>query len=138
SRGKPVAGASVTFWQDVENEYAAKPAFYGITDSEGRFILPNRPAPHIMTDRGYTQRDNPFGKINVVGPGDVFFIRIRARGHIEYTWLDVAQFNLAYWSGQEDRAVFTIKASIPPPAAPRPPGGLTVEVNRNAARLWWN
>src|SRR5207247_11279273 len=117
ARGRPVSGARVAFWQDVENEYGAKPAFSGVTGWDGRFTLPNRPAPHITTDLGYTQRDNPFGKINVVGPGDGFFIRIQARGQTEYAWLDIAEFNLAYWRGGPESAVYTRKTRSPPISA---------------------
>jgi len=136
--GRPVPGAKVTFWQDRENEYRGAPVFSGVTDREGLFTMPNRPAPPITTETGYTQRDNPFGKINVVGPGDVFFIRIQARGHTEYVWMDIAEFNLAYLCGHTDRAVYTRKTYIPPPGAPPAPKGLRAEVHRDRVTLTWH
>lgn len=135
--GRPVPGAKVTFWQDRENVYRDPPAFSGVTDRNGLFTLPNRPAPHLTTDTGYTQRDNPFGQINVVGPGDVFFLRIQARGHTEHAWMDIAEFNLAYLSGSTERAVYTRRTHVPPPGAPPAPEGLRAEVRREKVALTW-
>lgn len=137
SEGKPVEGAKVAFWQDRENEYGGAPVFAGNTDRHGAFMLPNRAAPSITTDQGYTQRDNPFGKINVVGPGNVFFVRIEGRGHTEYTWMEITEFNLAYWSGQKERAVYTRRTRIPPIGAPAAPAGLRADTSRDEARLIW-
>jgi hypothetical protein len=137
SRGQPVPGAQVAFWQDRENEYKGAPAFSGVTDRSGLFTMPNRPAPHITTELGYTQRDNPFGKINVVGPGDVFFLRIRARGHTEYAWMDIPEFNLAFWAGNTERAVYTRRTHIPPSGALPAPKSLRAEVSRDEVRLTW-
>ena len=81
SAGKPVPNARVGFWQEDEaGVYQGSPAFTGSTDREGKFVLPNRPAPHITTAEGFTLHDNPFGQISVTGARDVFFIRITARG----------------------------------------------------------
>jgi hypothetical protein len=135
--GHPVPGARVSFWQDRDSEYRGKPVFEGATDSAGLFTLPNRPAPRVTTDLGYTQRDNPFGQINVVGPGDVFFIRIQARGHTEYAWLDIPELNLAYWSGRKERAVYERRTHVPPPGAPAAPTGLRAQVDGDTARLTW-
>lgn len=138
STGRPVPGASVAFWQDKDNAYSGKPAFQGTTDASGEFAMPNRPAPHIVTDRGYAQRDNPFGQIGVVGPGDVFFIRIRARGQTDYAWLDIAEVVLAAWKGQSDRAVFDRQTHIPPARAPKAPTTLSARIDRDEVTLGWN
>lgn len=135
--GNPVAGAKVTFWQDRENEYKRPPVFSGVTGADGLFQMPNRLAPHITTDLGFTQHDNPFGQINVVGPGDVFFIRIQARGHTEYTWMDIPELNLAFWRTGADRAVYTRRTHIPVRGAPAAPAGLQAEVDRDLLTLKW-
>jgi hypothetical protein len=137
STGKPVPGAKLTFWQDTETEYAKPPVFTGNTDTAGLFTFPNRPAPHITTDRGYTQRDNPFGQINVVGSGDVLFMKIEARGHSEYAWIDIPEFNLAYWSTGPERAIFTRATHVPPAGAPTAPTGLTADVTGDMVKLSW-
>lgn len=136
--GAPVAGALVTFWQDQNGVFRDPPVFSGRTDRHGLFTLPNRRAPHVTTDRGFTQHDNPFGQISVVGPGDVFFIRIQARGQTEYTWMDVTDFNLAYWSGSRSEAVFVRRTRIPAAGAPPAPTGIHVETLRDEVRLSWN
>lgn len=135
--GKPVSSAKVTFWQDRETQYAGAPVFQGTTDTRGMFILPNRPAPTITTDRGFTQHNNPFGKINVVGPGDVFFIRIEGRGQTEYTWLDIAEMNLAWFNGNKVEATFVRKTNIPVSGAPSPPSAVTANVQKDDVRLSW-
>ncbi len=137
SEGRPVPGARVAFWQDKDNAYAGKPVFQGTTDAAGQFTMPNRPAPHITTELGYTQRDNPFGQVNVVGPGDVFLIRIEARGQVEYTWLDIAEVVLAYWGGDPDRGVFDRKTHIPSPRALPAPKTLTAAIDRDTVKLEW-
>jgi hypothetical protein len=138
SQGKPVAGAKVTFWQDRDSAYSGAPAFSGTTDAQGLYLLPNRPAPHIKTELGYVQRDNPFGKINVVGQGDVFLIRIEARGQTDYAWLDIPEFNLAYWSTGPDRAVYSRTTHIPPAGAPVAPKNLRAQIKGDLVELAWD
>jgi DNA-binding beta-propeller fold protein YncE len=137
NQGKPVPSAKVAFWQDKESKYSGSPVFTGTTDKDGLFLLPNRPAPHMTTALGYTQRDNPFGQINVVGSGDVFFVRIQARGHTEYTWMDIPELNLAYWRGERERAVYTRATRIPPAGVLHAPQGLKADVTRDQLRLTW-
>ena len=136
--GAPVAGASVTFWQDHDGVFQDPPAFFGKTDGHGIFTLPNRKAPAYTTDQGFTLHNNPFGQVNVVGPGDVFFIRIQARGHTEYTWLDITDFNLAYWSGNRRVATFTRRTLIPMLGAPPAPKHVQVSTYRDAVHLEWS
>lgn len=138
SQGKPVAGAKVTCWQDTDGAYSGKPVFSGLTDSAGVLALPNRPAPHVATDRGFTQHDNPFGQINVVGQGDVLFMRIEGRGHTEYTWLDIAEMNVAYFGGHAAAATYTRSTRIPPPGAPRPPDALKAATLQDDVTLSWD
>jgi len=138
SLGRPVPGARLEFWQDRNGEYRGRPVFAGTTDSKGWFRLPNRPAPAITTDGGYTQRDNPFGRIDVVGPGNVLFARIRARGHTAHTWLEITELNLAFWMGARGRAVLIRRTRIPPAGAPAAPAGVAVETLRRAFTLRWS
>jgi DNA-binding beta-propeller fold protein YncE len=137
NQGKPVADARVSFWQDKDTRYSGSPVFAGVTDKDGFYLLPNRPAPHITTERGYTQRDNPFGQINVVGSGDVLFVRIQARGHTEYIWMDIPEFNLAYWSGDREKAVYTRATGIPPVGALSPPKSLKADITVDKLNLTW-
>ncbi|MGC8668038.1 MAG: CARDB domain-containing protein [Chthonomonadales bacterium] len=136
--GAPVAGATVTFWQDRDGIFQDPPVFFGKTDAHGLFTLPNRRAPHVTTDQGFTLRDNPFGQVNVVGPGDVFFIRIQARAHTEYTWMDITDFNLAYWSGRREAATFLRRTHIPAAGSPPPPSHVWIDTYRDTVHLTWS
>ena len=139
--GKAVPGAKLTFWQDTDSAYHGKPIFSGMTDIRGNFQLPNLAAPEVTTDRGFTQHANPFGQINVVGPGDVYFIRIEGRGQTEYSWLDIAEMNLAWFRGRKDIkdvAVYTRRTRIPSPGAPKPPAHLSATTRQDNVTLSWN
>ncbi len=135
--GKPVPGAEVSLRQDVESGYRGSPFFVGKASPAGVVVLPNRPAGHVTTDLGYTQRDNPFGKINVVGQGDVLLVTLRARGHEEHAWLDITDFILAYWRGNTERTVLTLRTLIPPAGGLPAPSGLSAVLSRDNVQLTW-
>lgn len=137
AQGKPVPAARVAFWQDLEGVYQSDPAFVGLTDGEGKFVLPNRNCPHITTEDGFTLHDNPFGQISFTGARNVFFIRIAARGQIDYTWLDVTDLNLAYFNNVRNIATFARQTHIPPASAPLPPSNLKADVNGDDVTLTW-
>jgi sugar lactone lactonase YvrE len=139
SAGKPVPNARIGFWQeDEEGVYQGSPAFVGSTDMEGKFVLPDRPAPHVTTAEGFTLHDNPFGQISVTGARDVFFIRITARGQNDYAWLDIADLNMAVWNGNKTLATYPRRTHIPPLGAPRPPDNLRAELTGDTLTLRWN
>ncbi len=124
--GQPVAGASLRFWQrGTDYNLAGEPTFTGRTGADGRMLLPNRPAPEVVT-RGpdgplYTLKPNPFGKINVVGANGVFFVEIAARGEMDYAFLEITQFNVARERGSAAEAVVTIPTPLPPEGSPPAP-----------------
>lgn len=136
--GEPVAGAYVAFYQrGLDQTLQGEPTFEGVTNAKGRFTLPNRPAPHLTTPLGFTQSDNPFGHIHVVGLNGVFFIKIRARGQTCYDWLDLPQFNMAYFNGQRHLATFPLATLLPGPNAPPAPEGVTAAVRQGEVHLNW-
>lgn len=140
NQGKPVSNADLTFYQDRDTRFEIA-TFKGTTNTKGQFELPNRPAPSITTPGGFTQRDNPFGQINVVGSGDTFFIKIQARGHTEYTFMDIPEFALAYLGdggNNKERAVYTRKTNIPPPGAPPAPTSARGNVEAGRIALTWD
>ncbi len=137
AQGKPVPDARVTFWQDTDGAYGGEAAFVGLTDGEGKMVLPNRSSPRVTTEDGFTLHDNPFGQISFTGARNVFFIRIAARGQTDYAWLDVADVNLAYFNNVHNIATFTRATHIPPPNALPPPSGLKAEVSGEDVTLTW-
>ena len=100
-------------------------------------VLPNRSTPRITTEDGFTLHDNPFGQISFTGARNVFFIRIAARGQTDYTWLDVADVNLAYFNNVHNIATFARATHIPPANALLPPSGLKAEVSGEDVTLTW-
>jgi hypothetical protein len=67
----------------------------------------------FSTDRGFTEKPNPFGQINVVGTNGVFFIAVKAKGLTDYLWLPITEFNLAYWRGDRATATYDLQTIIP-------------------------
>jgi len=109
NQGQPVAGARIHVYQ--ENPYPGpqsipgQPVYQGATDPQGLFAL--GPAP--------------LGNISCIGiNGDLFFV-IEARGHTEYRFLDVCNFNIAKWRGNPNQWTAVFKTGVPPKQAPRPP-----------------
>jgi hypothetical protein len=131
STGKPVEGAKLEFWQREEHGpgFSGTPTFSGTTTKDGRFLLPNRPAPSVITvgELGYQQKPNPFGQINVVGGNGVFFIKIVARGQTDYAFLDIPQFNVQKERESAPTATLVIQTQLPVAGASKPPASPTAE-----------
>lgn len=137
--GKPVPDARVTAWQDDgDNILRGTPIFSERTDREARLVLPNRPTPHITTPNGFSLHDNPFGQGTVTGAKNVLLLRIAARGQTDTAWLDVAELNLAYFSGNRSVATYTRQGHHPAQAAPRPPASLHADTNGSKITLTWD
>lgn len=113
-QGCRVAGATIAFYQRNERVGGSEkeedrridniPEFGGVTDAEGRFVLPNLPAGDaVATATGFTQRDNPFGAIDLVGTGNIGVVALQVDGQERFTWLSLASLNLAFWqAGRPD------------------------------------
>ena len=137
--GKPLPNARVAFWQDnADNILAGDPMFSGNTDTEGKFVLPNRPAPACRTESGFTLRDNPFGQVDVTGAHGLFFIRITARGQSDYTWLDIAEINMSVWNGNKNLATYPRKTHISPMGGLKPPDSFKAELLADSVTLTWD
>ncbi|MBI3467482.1 MAG: hypothetical protein HY000_31115 [Planctomycetes bacterium] len=105
--GKPVVGAKVTVYQQTPGpgpqSISEAPALSGQTDAGGVLPLGSR----------------PFGDINTIGLNGILFCVVQARGHTEYRFLDISQFNIAQWQGQ-GQFTATFRTGIPPDGAPAP------------------
>lgn len=145
NQGLPAAGVQVELYQagdylDVaEHRHVdATPDITGTTDVQGRFLLPNRDARGgVTTATGHTLRDNPFGLVNSEGCQNHFLIRLSREKHEEFDWLDITQFNLAYWLGDTISHTFTLTSHVPPPDAPAAPRLAAVRVEGPRAMLTW-
>jgi hypothetical protein len=139
--GQPVDGAALRIWQRHTDDgtLSGEPTFSGKTDGQGLYVLPNQPAPHIVTHGdaggGYELHDNPFGLINVVGANGRLLVEIVARGQTEYAFLEIPQFNVAKARQGDARAVVTLATQLPVAGAAAAPPPPQVELTGTEAKL---
>jgi len=145
NQGNPAAGVAVSLYQRAvsgggrrEFVVGSTPEISGTTDASGILALPNRPANGgTVTANGHVLDDNPFGVVDVIGNQDLFLIRLSRENHEEFHWLDITQFNLAYWQGDTLSHTFTISSHVPPSGAPAPPMLAGSQVEGTWASLDW-
>ena len=114
------------------------PEITGTTDSRGIVALNNRPFGRgAATLNGHQMRDNPFGVIDIIGNQNLFLIQLVSSEHEEFRWLDITEFNLAYWLGDTISHTFIISSHVPPPGAPSAPSLSTLQVAGDQAQLCW-
>jgi len=146
SQGHPAAEVEVALyqrtgpWDWTSHMCVDKSAeISGTTDAEGVFPLPNRSANGgTVTANGHVLHDNPFGVVDIIGNQDLFLVRLSRGDHEEFHWLDITQFNLAYWLGDVISHTFTIASHVPPPRAPLAPELLVPRVEGARATLEWH
>ena len=115
------------------------PEITGTTDATGRVFLTNRSAEGgATTATGHTLSDNPFGVVDVVGSRNRFLVKITQGSHEEFTWLDITDFNLAYWQGDVLSHTFAISSHVPISGAPLPPLAPIAKVEGSQAVLTWS
>jgi hypothetical protein len=145
NQGNPAPGVEVKLWQrNGEPEWTGQPAFddppdiSGTTGASGLFLLTNRSANGgTITDNGHVLHDNPFGVIDIIGNQDLFLVGLRQGDHEEYRWLDITQFNLAYWMGDTISHTFVISSHVPAPESPPAPVISSVQVQGDSAQICW-
>ncbi len=94
---RPLCGATVSVFRPEPLGYTEKrirpePALAGRTDRAGLFPL----------------GANPFGEINNWGTNGVLLVKVEKGKQACYRWLEICDFNLEYWRGNHDKAVYTI------------------------------
>ena len=128
SRGDPAAGVEVSLYQrngpimwPGEVTVDDTPEFTGMTDGDGRVRLANRQiiGGPWATRTGHVLRDNPFGVVDIIGGRNRFLVKLGKGAHEEFAWLDITDFNLAYWAGDTESHTFTREIAC---AAPRRAG----------------
>ncbi|MDZ7270605.1 MAG: hypothetical protein ONB17_03220 [candidate division KSB1 bacterium] len=80
----------------TEKRIAPPPAFSGKTDDDGLFPL----------------GANPFGEINNWGTNGVLLVKVEKAGRACFRWLEICDFNLEFWRGNRDRAVYQILSDL--------------------------
>ncbi len=147
NQGNPAAGVEVSLYQrngpvmwPGEVTVDDTPEFAGMTDVEGRVRLANRQivGGPWATRTGHVLRDNPFGVVDIVGGRNRFLVKLAKGAHEEFAWLDITDFNLAYWAGDTQSHTFTVRSHVPPSAAPAPPQGLAARLEAGRVTLNWS
>jgi hypothetical protein len=138
SAGNPAPGATISVYQGGGGALSADVVASGTTDAQGRFLLPNRPpARAVTTATGHTERANPFGTVNVVGLNATLLIEMsRPGGDFDYQFLNLIDFNLAYWAGQRQEWTRFINSRLAGNSLPRITG-LSAAVDAGGVLLTW-
>jgi|GEM_PF-1397159 len=121
SSGAPAAGVTIKVYQASFGDMSGTPVITTTTDSNGIALLTNRPViQQITTATGHTLRPNPFGTINVVGGDSTILIEMsRPGGDFDYKFMNVIDFNMAYWSGNTESWTYTINSRLASNSLPR-------------------
>lgn len=120
--GNPLRDISIKGYQKVnllpgKEEMPDLVKFSGTSDSIGRFRLPNvlvDTTNFPETETGNTLRPNPFGYISNYGENGLFMLELWDTEKKEYHFLDITDFNLAYWAGNTAEATYPITTGFLP------------------------
>ena len=111
----------------------------GVTGTDGVFPLSNRSANGgAATANGHVMHDNPFGVVDIIGNQGLFLVRLAQDDHEEFHWLDITDFNLAYWLGDTISHTITLSSQVPSPGAPLAPSLTGLRVEGDLATLCWS
>lgn len=145
NQGNPAPSVEVALWQrNGEPDWMGQRAFddppdiSGTTNDSSFFLLTNRPANGgTVTANGHVLHDNPFGVVDIIGSQNLFLVGLRQGDHEEYRWLDITEFNLAYWMGDTISHTYVISSHVPPPEAPQAPVVTAVQTQGDWTRICW-
>ncbi|MBK9121093.1 MAG: discoidin domain-containing protein [Phycisphaerales bacterium] len=118
--GTPIRHAQVTIFQQNWSGMRDTNVVAANLDSGpyGVLTLPNQDSLHptdATTATGHTLRKwNPWGRLDVVGQNITFCLRIDAYGQRDYQFIDVTQFNRAFWGGHTDSYDLPVVCRISP------------------------
>jgi hypothetical protein len=111
--GTPIHNAEVWVYQQQDNIVPNIPKFRGTTDAQGYYTFPH--VTDTLYEGGITVA-NPFSTIHspaphVVGTNSVLFVRVTKGDSVGYRFIDICDFNVAYWSGNQNAATHPLKIS---------------------------
>ncbi|MCH8274476.1 MAG: hypothetical protein IH851_06785 [Armatimonadetes bacterium] len=142
--GKPGEDRGVTYFPLVEDgnfghPVSQDPVIIGTTGEEGVMRLPNRPVKEVVTLNGFERRPNPFGNINVVGQRGLMLVRVTKNDRPCYYWLEIFDFNVAWFRGHKNRYTVTLKTPYASVNSPMPPRNVRVEIlDKDHVRVTWD
>jgi len=142
-QGKPGEEQGVKWFPLIEDgnfdrAMSKDPVIVGATGQDGLLRLPNRPVAEVKTFNGFQRQPNPFGNINVVGNRALMLARITKDGKQTYYMLEAWDFLVAWFRGQKDRFVLTLKTPYGSVDSPPPPADVKVElIDPDHAKVTW-
>jgi hypothetical protein len=143
---QPGEDHGVTYYPVVEDgdfytpRMSKQPVIEGTTDQDGILRLPNRPVAEVRTLNGYHRTPNPFGNINVVGNRGVMLVRVTKFERPAYFYLEIYDFNVAWFRGQKDRYTITLKTPYRSESSPLAPVNVKaepIEGDADHVRVTW-
>lgn len=142
-QGQPVEEQGVRYFPVVEDgnfdhPVSKKPVIVGTTDEDGRLRLPNRPVQQVRTLNGFHRRPNPFGNLNVAGQRGLLVVRVTKEQRPAYFWLEIYDFNVAWFRDHRDRFEITLKTPYGSLHSPQPPRRVAATaVDEKQIRVAW-
>lgn len=108
--GNPVTDAEVRVYQKQDNQIPNITKFKGQTNAEGKFRFPHRTEAEYLAD---FYAANPFSTEfseapHVVGTNATLLIRIATPEKVAYEFMDICDFNVAYWAGNQAEAEYIL------------------------------
>jgi hypothetical protein len=121
------------------NDQSKDPVMVGTTDGDGIMRLPNRPAREVITLNGFHRKPNPFGNIDCVGPRDQMLVKVTKFDNPCYYWLELYNFNVAWFRGQKDKYTTVLKTPYRSTSSPLAPVNVKFEqVDPTHVKVTWN
>jgi hypothetical protein len=133
NRGKPLADAVLTIWQQW-----ASPEEGNVISRKTNITTPK--CVHLDANGCFNLGHNPYDTLWVVGGTCTLMYCVRAYEQKEYHFVDVREFNLAYWRGDTKQHVYIYQTNIAPLGSPDKPQKVVVNPegsDRTHARLTW-
>jgi len=143
ANGQPADDQGVAYYPVVEDgnfdvPLSKDPVIVGTTDPDGLIRLPNRPVKEVVTLNGFHRQPNPFGNINVVGQRGEFLARVTVNSRPTYFWLEVYDFNVAWFRGQKDKFTMVLKTPYGSPSSPLQPESVAAApVDEKHIKVTW-
>ena len=96
--GRPIPGAEVRVYQREGPVVPNRVKHRGKADENGLFDLGS----------------DPFGNVHIVGLNGVLLFRVQhpIKRTVDWAWLEIAVFNMAYWYGYQERAVIPLRTYL--------------------------
>ncbi len=141
--GAPGEDRGVKYFPVIEDGDFSPPVskdavIVGSTDRIGVLRLPNRPAMGVKTLNGMERHANPFGNINVVGNRALLLVKITKYDRPLYYWLQIYDFNVAWFRGQKDTFTVLLKTPYRSESSPPAPVGVTASsADDKHVRVTW-